>query len=708
MTLRRGAEHAAGVVLLALWTAAAWAGLHADAHDALVRRGVIAFAAALVVARFVPGVATWLRRAVLALPPRVFVGLMALASVALGVWLWRGAMRGQVISGDACIYVLQGRGLAHGDLALPVTAPRAASSVKFLIEGRDGRFHGVFVPGYPLYLAPFLRLGVPWLSGVLLGAAMTVGQYLLAKRISADEFAARASLLLVAPTYQRAIETTDLLSHAFVGTLATFAVVLALSLRSGPTLRRAVLLGVLGGWVFSARMLDGFVLSSVIALCLGGEVVARRLPLRLVLAGVLAAAPFAALVARQQYVCTGNARTATAIEYANRSDHPRGCLRLGFGREIGCRLEHPGESASFGADGYTPDDAFRLISERTGRFGDENFGAGWLCVLAFIALAMRPSTEALVTAAFPVGLTFAYGLFYYGNGIVHGARHLFPAMPFVAVLAARAIAEAGRRDDRWRGALLAGSVALLAVALPPAWREGLRKVHRMQDPRIALRRLLAREHIDHGIVLTPDVHSYLEALDPWTDGTRLLLVYSDNAGEVDLRRFHPTLPVFMVVNERTVLRVGSSAPGPGLRLEMERAWPSLQRPDHLSAGIIHTLECCAIFTSGLRGLRVFAVERGGRLAVPFDMAYPGRYRFRMRGAGAPDQGRFTMTVDRHPLPPWDGYLAMPRTLDGPWSEPVEVSAGRHWLVLRENGRDPRATDGSAVFDVFEAEPADVP
>ena len=549
---------------------------------------------------------------------------------------------------------------------------------------------------------------------MVVGAALAAAQYLLARKVTADEFAARLSLLMVAPTYARAVETSDLLSHAFVGTLSAFAVVLALGLRAAPHWRRAALLGACVGWVFAARMLDGFVLAAVVTATLGGAAVARRFPLRLIGVGVLAGLPFIAMVAVQQREATGSFRTAAVLEYANRSDHPRGCLRLGFGREIGCSLEHPGERRSFGPDGYTPDDAFRIVSERTGRFGDENFFGAWVAVLAFAAVVAFPSTEALIAALYAVGLTTAYGLFYYGSGIVHGARHVFPALPFVAALLARALHEAagalaprvaaGRWSRaRWQGALALGHLALGAVFFPSMWREGKRRIKRVQDPRIAIRPLMAREHITRGIVLVPDVHSYLEALDPWTDGAERVLVYSDNAGEADLRRYHPDLPVFMVVDERTVLRVGSSAPGPGLRLEMERAWPSLQRPIGLSAGIIHTLECCLIPTSGMRALRVFAVEPRGRLGVPFDLAYPGRYRFRMHGVVGVDQGRFQLSVDGRALQVWDGYAPRPAPARGEWSAPVDLSAGRHWLVARALPRTPPSTGDDAMFDLFEGE-----
>lgn len=705
------AARAAGAAMLLAWAALSWAAVKADVHDALLPRALGAFTLAAAACLLVPVVGKAVRAAVLALPAWAFVGLAAVASGAVTAWMWHGPMHGQVISGDACIYILQGRALGHLDLAIPVEAPRLAASVKFLIEGRDGRFHSVFVPGYPLFLAPFVRLGVPWLSGVVVGAALTVAQYLLARRVTREELTARLSLLLVAPTYARAVETSDLLSHAFVGVLSTFAVVLALDLRASPTWRRAALLGACVGWVFSARMLDGFVLASVVTATLGHAAVTRRFPAKLVAVGVLAGLPFIAMVGTQQYEGTGDFRKATVLEYANRSDHPRGCLRLGFGREIGCSLEHPGERRSFGEDGYTPDDAFRIVSERTGRFGDENLSGAWVAVLAFVALAVWPTTEALIAGLFAVGLTVAYGLFYYGNGIVHGARHVFPAMPFVAALLARAMGEAARAwgsrtrwaTERWEAALAVGYLALGGVFLPSAWKAGLREVHKVQDPRIPIRRVMAREHITRGIVLIPDVHSYLEALDPWTDGRERVLVYSDNAGEADLRRYHPELPVFLVVDERRVLPVGSSAPGPGLRVEMERAWPALQRPIGLSAGIIHTLECCLIPTSGQRGLRVFAVERGGRLGVPFDLAHGGRYRFRMRGVVAPDQGRFQLSVDGRSLGVWEGYAPTAAPHTGEWSTPMDVAEGRHWLVARALPRDPASRADDAIFDLFEGE-----
>ena len=162
---RRWLEPAAGTALLAAWTAFSWAALKVDAHDPLLPRALAALAAAAVAGVAVPRLGEGFRRAVLALPGWAFVAVAAVVSGAITAWLWRGVMHGQVISGDACIYILQGRALGHGDLAVPVAAPRLASSVKFLVEGRDGRFHSVFVPGYPSSWRPSCASGCPGSPG---------------------------------------------------------------------------------------------------------------------------------------------------------------------------------------------------------------------------------------------------------------------------------------------------------------------------------------------------------------------------------------------------------------------------------------------------------------------------------------------------------------------------------------------------------------
>ena len=391
---------------------------------------------------------------------------------------------------------------------------------------------------------------------------------------------------------------------------------------------------------------------------------------------------------------------------------PPRCLHLGFGWEVGCRVEHAAERDAFGPDGYTPDDGLRIIRERTGLHGAEIFGAALVPTVAFFVLALGPTFEGLLVALFPVVLTLAYGLFYYGNGEVHGARHLFPAAPFTATLVAWAIARAARArggdSERRLGAALLAAAAFAAVSLAPRWRDGVARTDHYQNLRglrIDLRKLLAAHRIERGIVIFPDVHSYLVALDPWRDGDRLVIVYDDGSGERDLRRFHPELPVYLVLRDGRVLPVRSPPPPPGLHLELERAWPSFQRPQGLAAMIVHTVEYCGIPASGGLALAVFDARPGASLDIPFDLAAAGTYTFRLDGVSAPDNGRYEVFLDGQALFTWDGYAPIRAPLPGVPSRARTLARGAHTLTARCVGKAPESRGHHAVFDALVAEPA---
>ena len=71
------------------------------------------------------------------------------------------------------------------------------------------------------------------------------------------------------------------------------------------------------------------------------------------------------------------------------------------------------------------------------------FGARAVPAVAMAAVALRAHDQNSSAALFPVALTLAYGLFYYGNGEVHGAARL-PRGAFTASVVAWAIARAAR------------------------------------------------------------------------------------------------------------------------------------------------------------------------------------------------------------------------------------------------------------------------
>jgi hypothetical protein len=56
---------------------------------------------------------------------------------------------------------------------------------------------------------------------------------------------------------------------------------------------------------------------------------------------IAATLPFLLLLALQQKAATGSAMVPTQTEYFLRSDWPPTCHRIGFGKDIGCSIEHP-------------------------------------------------------------------------------------------------------------------------------------------------------------------------------------------------------------------------------------------------------------------------------------------------------------------------------------------------------------------------------
>lgn len=714
MTLQpspNNAPRALFALFATLWLIFSWPELRAHTFEATLLYAALAALAAGLFARLVPSVGEGLHAALTRPSEAAFVAFACVVGGAVTAWVHLVPMHDQVLSGDACMYVAQSRPLSHFELAFPVSPPRIAHSAKFLVEGVDGRLHGVFVPGYPLFLALFARWDAFLLAAVVTSTLFTVAHAALARSVLRDAFAARLSVLLVLASFARAIQTADLLSHAFTGSLAALALTAALRLRERPTYAAAAGLGVAAGWVFGSRMLDGFVLSSVLAVALAAPLWRRRLPLRLLAVSIACALPFVALVAAQQHAATGSFRRPTTVEYADRSDWPPRCLHLGFGWEVGCKVEHGAERDSFGPDGYTPDDGLRLIRERTGLHGAELFGAALVPVLAFAGLVAGAPFEVLLAALFPVLLTLVYGLFYYGNGEIHGARHVFPAAPFTATVVAWAVARAAQRResdglDRRLGAALLAAAAFALVAHLPRWRHGVDVTHRQQNIRglrIDLRRLLAARRIERGIIVFPDVHSYLVAVDPWRDGDRMVIVYDDSSGELDLRRFRPELPVYLVLRDHRVLPVRSPAPRPGVQVELERAWPTFQRPEGLSSMIVHTAECCGIPTSGGLALGVFESRPGATLDIPFDVAVTGTYALRLDGVSAPENGRYEVSLDGDPLLTWDGYAPERAPLRGTPAAPRTLSRGPHTFTARCVGKAPASRGHLAVFDALVGE-----
>ncbi|HEX8796809.1 MAG TPA: hypothetical protein VF765_37915, partial [Polyangiaceae bacterium] len=223
-----GTAAAVAWVALALSTKAAWP-LAGFVVGAVV--GAAGFAVAPVGRAIV--------RALMAPPRWAFVAVCAATAAGITWWTVGHAMRGLPLSIDSGAYLLQARALAHGSFGVTAPHPAQAFGDRFLLEGPDQRLYGIFPPGWPLALAPFAAIGRPMLAGPAVAVLMVLAQAALGRAMGeaagdedAGELAMRASLLLSLASIGRALETADLLSHAFVAALAAFALAGALRIAS--------------------------------------------------------------------------------------------------------------------------------------------------------------------------------------------------------------------------------------------------------------------------------------------------------------------------------------------------------------------------------------------------------------------------------------------------------------------------------------------
>jgi len=653
---------------------------------------VLGTCACLALVFAVPRLATLALRAVERPSDRGFALGAAAVAAAISAALVFGPLRARALSIDANVYLFEARALSHLHFGMPVPEPTQAFSGRFLFAGADGRLHGVFPPGFPLFLAPLVPLGAPMLAGPLVAALLVLAQCRLGRAFSttpAEARAARLAVLVSLPSFARALETGDLLSHAFVAALGTFALALALEIDQGKgTPLHPLVLGLALGWAFSARLLDGLVIASLVL----GFLAVRRAPLRSFALVALGAAPFVALLLGHQWVATGHLLRPTQAEHFARSDWPPTCHRLGFGTDVGCLVEHETERLSFGPDGYGPGDALRVVRERAAALPGDLFGFAPLGLLAFAAPLLRRDRRDLVLGAGALVFTLAYGLFYYGNAPVFGARHLFPLAPVLFVLAARALVATPR--------LLVTLPLAAALAAVPRWTFGVIAVRRLNADRVDLRKLVDEQGIARGIFVTADELSWIGAFDPWADGPDRILVRFDGSGLLELRRRRPELGVHsLLVNDVHDARV-IPPPRPGLTLELERAWPSWVRPTGLGSRIVHPKKCCGVDASGDAGLELFAVEPGASLQIPFSVAREGTYALRLDGLVGPDFGSFSVQLDGAPLFDVDGYAPTLSARVGTPSAPRWLAAGGHLLTLRSTGKSAASAGFRGIFDVF--------
>jgi hypothetical protein len=413
---------------------------------------------------------------------RLFVFLAATTAALLSAGYVASYLRGGPRIIDATSYWLEARAIARGHLAFPLEEPTASTLGRFLVrtDGPEGPHAAVlFPPGYPALLALGFLAGAPLLVGPLLGAAITLATYALARCVADDRSSSNelfsvprlAALLSVGCAALR-YHTADTMSHGLAALLFTAALALALhgqrALEAGLHGRLPALgAGVCAGWLVATRPVSALALALVVSLALLGARASSRAragALAVVAAGAL---PGLALLVAHQRAATGALFASSQELYYAVSDGPPGCFRYGFGAQIGCLGEH-GDFVrknlphGYGALAATATTLRRLKQHLIDAGNAEPFLA---LVLFGAALAFRERRARLLGIGVLAQIA-AYVPFYFdGNYPGGGARFYADVLPLELVMASLAAARlAQRAEDPRRKTLVMGAL----VALVPA------------------------------------------------------------------------------------------------------------------------------------------------------------------------------------------------------------------------------------------------
>jgi hypothetical protein len=324
-------------------------------------------------------------------------------------------------------------------------------------------------------------------------------------------------------------------------------------------------------------------------------------------------------------------------------------------------------------------------------------------LFAFSLLVVGASVADAVVAAFLLGLTLAYALFYFGNSEFFGARHLFPAAPVAWVLVARGAAGIPHRARGWfdtAHARAAGLTVLFGVAGACAyapWATRGKDVVTHQKPRSDLRRTLGVHGFDRGILKSHDPTAVVSAVDPWSDGDTRIFVLDDDSGTVELRRAHPDLPVFISLPRDEIGKLYTRRPTPGVLVELEATWPTLVRPSGLGAS-----RAKRDGASGGAVLLLAHATPGAEVSIAFEVAVAGDYLVRVDGIRGPDDGDYALELDGDALPDWNGYAAEATSVRGQAAGRT-LTSGRHVMVARCVGRHDASHGYGAQLDALVGE-----
>ncbi len=376
---------------------------------------------------------------------------------------------------DSIHYRMMADWFAAGELDLPMHPYYEFFRYLYLIPDGE-RIYSLFLPGYSLFLVPFVRIGAPFLANPLLTAANVA----LLGRTAEDFFGPRIATTTMAlacvSTFLMVMGGTAM-AHSFCAFLTLLAVFLFLRARAASTGRRALILsgaaGFLVGWLVFTRPQNALFLAIPLGLAALVEI-RRSGTIPRGLAFTLGIAPWLVALFLYNVHYTGDPLLFKQDPYFNYSEPNDFCHRFGIGR--GCPHSNwtvlPEEGLTWTHALYV---TFRRLSPLlVNTFPHPLFFLLIPFVFWFGNAAVRRKA-AFFTMIF-LSTVVGYFFFYF-DGNVFGPRYYYETasyLPLLAALGIEVLGEQIRRLPRQKfiitpltGLAAAGIVFTLLFVLPP-------------------------------------------------------------------------------------------------------------------------------------------------------------------------------------------------------------------------------------------------
>jgi hypothetical protein len=476
------------------------------------------------------------------LAPMIASGFAFLAAAVLAHFAFGGASLVQ----DEAAYMFQARIFAEGALFAPPPPGEVRDAFQhFLIAMDDNRWYAVPAPGYSMALALALLAGAPLLLNPLLGGASVLLTHRAASRFL-DPQSANLVAILAAASPWLLFSSASLMTHALSLALSLCAAVLALEDKDEGGKRKAALMpllvaGMLMGWLFVTRALEGVLLGGALGLyVLWGHW--RTAPLAVVAYGV---GCFATGVLGFGFnaALTGDLLQSPQGQYIEQLWGPR-ANAFGFGADIG---PPQGWGSLDLAQGHSPLEGLTTTQNGLTSMSFDLFGwtAGSLALVFAWAIWGRRRGAPLIMAALAALVLGAHFFYWFNASFYIGPRYWYGAFVPVVILSVAGVDALAHRLGEGARERITSAVLILAcfgATVFVSWRAVEKYAVRSEDGR-RIGAIARSEGYRDALVITRDAELAENAMifnDPFQRiGAPIFAFAKDDAAEMALIKAYP-------------------------------------------------------------------------------------------------------------------------------------------------------------------------